>query len=215
MKTITSIEPQKKYKNRYNLYIDGCFYMGINEDIIIKNFLSVGMEVSDDFIEDIIRTEEYSKAFNSAINKLSFRARSKREIEKILQEKGYDGDIIKSTIQKLEKYQYLDDVAFATAFIKDKQNFKKAGKGLLKQELYYKGVDKKIINRLLTENITDEGEYERALELAQNKNLSFRTKDDKNSRYRKLSGLLARKGYSFDIISKVIKRVLYLNEEDF
>ncbi|NLJ14511.1 MAG: hypothetical protein GX372_04540, partial [Ignavibacteria bacterium] len=59
-----------------------------------------------------------------------------------------------------------------------------------------------------------EDEYKRALELAEKKNSKFSSKDDKNKKYRQLSGLLSRKGYSFDIISKVVKKVIN-NEGEF
>lgn len=213
MKKITLIEPQNRRKNRYNLYIDNSFYMGIDEDIIVKCSLSIGKEVSEDFMESVVKAEEISKAFNTAINSLSFRARSTKEIEAKLREKGYEPPTIKYVIEKLKELKYLDDIAFTHSYIKEKQNFKKAGKKLLKQELHQKGIDKETIDQLVEENITYEDEYERALELAQKKNSSFGIKEDKNSKYRKLSGLLARKGYSFDVISKVIRAVLAVDVE--
>lgn len=212
MKTITAIEPQKKRKNRYNLYINNSFFMGVDEDTIIKYSLSVGMKAPDNLIKNIEKTEEYSKAFSSAVKRLSFRARSKNEIKKYLKQKGYSNDVIKVTIEKLIQYKYLDDVAFTKAFIKEKQYFNKYGKKRLKYELYYKGVDKEIANQLIEENAADEDEYKRALEVAQKKCSSFGSKENRNSKYKKLFSLLVRKGYSFDIISKVIKVVLNNSE---
>ena len=50
-------------------------------------------------------------------------------------------------------------------------------------------------------------QYETAMELAQKKLPSYK-KDDQNAIYRKLSGFLQRKGYSYDVISKVMRKVL-------
>lgn len=208
MKTITAIERQKNHKNRYNLFINNSFYMGVDENIIIKYSLSPGMEVSEEFMENIVKAEEYSKAFNSALNQLSYRARSKSEVEKNLRTKGYSCDAIKNAIEKLEKFKYLDDVAFANSYIKEKQNINKVGKRMLKQGLYQKGIDKELIDQIVTENVKDEEEYLRALELAQKKNSNMNSEKNKNKKYKKLSDILSRKGYSFDIISKVLKIVL-------
>jgi regulatory protein len=207
MKKITKIEAQKRHKDRYNLYVNDEFALGVDEDIIIKYSLSVGKEVSDSFIEDVVKAEEVSKAFNYAVNLLSFRSRSTRELATKMKQKGYEQEPIDKVIEKLNYYGYLNDYHFSTQLVNDKQKFKHAGKNLLKQELYQKGVDKEIINQVIEEKVNDEEEYERALMLAEKK-VKTLTKDDKNAKYRKLSGLLARKGYSFDIISKVIKEVL-------
>lgn len=214
MKKITLIEPQKRRKHRYNLYINNSFYLGIDESVIVKCSLSVGKEVSDEFLENIVKTEELTKAFNTAMSSLSFRARSTKEIEKKLKEKGYDPLIINQVIERLSEYGYLNDVAFAESFIKEKQNFKKAGKRMLKRDLYQKGIEKETIDQLIEDNVSDEDEYERALELALKKSSSFSTNENRNSKYRKLSGLLARKGYSYDIISKVIRKVLSADAGD-
>jgi len=213
MKKITSIEPQKKHKARYNIYVDNKFFIGVDEDVVIKYSLSTGKEVTDDFLQNVVKAEEYARAFNAALNKLSYRARSQSEIEKALKEKGYNDEVIKTTIDKLIKYKYLDDVTFANSLIKEKQIFSKAGKQKVKQELYRKGIDREIINQLLTENISDEEEYERALELAKERYTRLDPAEDRNSKYRKLSGLLARKGYSYGIISKVM-RAIFDNKVD-
>lgn len=207
MKKITKIEPQKRHKNRYNLYVEDTFALGVDEDIVIKYSLSPGKEVSDTFIEDVVKAEEVNKAFNCAVNLLSFRSRSTKELMVKMKQKGFEEESIQKAIEKLVYYGYLNDYQFSTQWVSDKQRFKKAGKNLLKQELYQKGIEKEIIEQVLQENVNEEDEYQRALELAEKK-VKTLGKDDRNAKYRKLSGLLARKGYSFDIISKIMKEVL-------
>ena len=55
---ITSIEPQKRNKDRFSIYIDDKFYMGVNQDVVLKHFLTKGMEVDEEFLNDVIKTEE-------------------------------------------------------------------------------------------------------------------------------------------------------------
>ena len=210
---ITNIEQQKKRKNRYNVFIDDEFAFGVDEDVIIKCSLKKDKEISDSFIENIVKAEENSKAFNYSILLLAYRPRSISEIKTKMNQKGYEQSSIDNAIKLLEKNGYLNDYAFGKSFIKDKQEFKKAGKNLLKQELYKKGIDRDVVDQLIEETVNEDEEYERALAVAQKKNNIFRASDDLNSKRRKLYGLLGRKGYSFDIISKVINEVLKENQE--
>lgn len=204
---ITNIEKQKKNKNRYNIFINNEFAFGLNEDVIVKHSISVGQEITEQYIEDILKSEEKAKAINYAIILLGYRPRSINELKLKMSEKGYESELIDYAIEMLEKYNYLNDYEFGKSFIKDKQSFKKAGKNLLKRELYQKGIDKEIVNQLIIETVNEEDEYERAFALAKKKNDILKS-DDINTRYRKLSGLLVRKGYSFDIISKVLNEIL-------
>ncbi|WCK57059.1 RecX family transcriptional regulator (plasmid) [Aneurinibacillus sp. Ricciae_BoGa-3] len=207
MKKITKIEQQKRHKNRYNIYLDDTFAFGVDEDVLIKFSLSTGKGLEDAFIEDVLMGEEITKAFNYAVNLLSFRSRSKGELNTKMKQKGYEPNIMDKAIEKLVYYGYLNDYDFSKQLVHDRQKFKKAGKNLLKQELYHKGVDKEVIEQVLQESVNEEEEYQQAYELTEKKAKSL-SNDDRNAKYRKLTGLLARKGYSFDIISKVIKEVL-------
>jgi regulatory protein len=201
------IEAQKKHKGRYNLYVNDQFALGVDENVLLKYGLSKGKEVTNEFLEEVIKAEELGKGFNYAINLLSYRARSQREIMTKMKEKGYDGSMIEKVLEKLQEYGYINDYQFSQQWVSDKQKSKKAGKNLLKQELFQKGIDRDVIQQVIDENVHPEEEYGRAYELAEKKMRTLQ-KEDRKSKYRKLSGVLARKGYTFDIISKVLKEIL-------
>lgn len=209
---ITSIEPQKRNKDRFSIYIDDKFYMGVNQDVVLKHFLTKGMEVDEEFLNDVIKTEEKNKAINTACNYLGFKPRSEKEVRDKLRDKGFEDEIIEDTIDFLYKYKYLNDYDYGKALINDKKNFKKAGKNLLKQELYKKGIDKDMILELVEETYDYDEEYRMAYEVCLKKYKLIKN-EDRNAIYRKLSSLLARKGYAFDIINKVIKEVTSSNIE--
>lgn len=213
MSKITSIQQQQKRKHRYSVYIDDEFAFGVDEDVVIKYSLKKGMEVDDNFMESIVKAEEQVKANNYALNLLSYRARSKKEIIDKMKQYGYEDNNIEITIEMLEKYEYINDYEFAKLLIKDKQNFKKAGKILLKQELFKKGIDKNIIEEVIRDNTDEESEYEMALELAKKKLNSSYKNDEKQAQYRKLYSLLQRKGYGGSLVGKVVKEVLGELEE--
>lgn len=204
---ITKIEQQKRNKDRFSLFIDDEFYMGIDQDVIIKHYLTKGMEVDEKFLNEIIKTEEQNKSNNTALNYISFKPRSEKEVRTKLKDKEFDEDIIDNTIAFLYKYNYLNDYDYGKSLINDKKNFKKAGTNLLKQELYKKGIAKDTIQELIEESYDYDEEYEMAYAVAIKK-YNLIKNEDKNSIYRKLYSLLGRKGYGFDIINKVVKNII-------
>ncbi|WP_313757367.1 RecX family transcriptional regulator [Tissierella sp.] len=201
---ITSIEPQRN-KNRVNIYVDNIFSIGIDEELRYKYKLEIDMEVNDEFIKEVLEAEERSKVLNHALNLLSYRQRSENEIYNALKRKGFESSHIEYAMNYCRENRYLDDKDFAQSFIKDKTNLNKLGPKRIRYELILKGISKDIIDELLI--VDYEEQYEIAMEIALKKLKSYKN-DDYNSIYRKLSGFLQRKGYSYDIISKVVKDIL-------
>jgi regulatory protein len=202
---ITKIEPQKRNKKRVSVYIDDRFAFGIHEDIAYRLHIQEGTDIDKDYIENVLKTEEQNKANTYALNLLSFSARTEKQIRDKMSEKEYESSIINNTIEFLTRTGLLNDSKYAENFAKDKANFNKYGNSRIKFELYRKGVSKDIVEDVISNQPDDE--YERALEVATKKILSYKN-DDKNAVYRKMSGFLQRKGYSYDIVSKVMKELL-------
>lgn len=201
---ITSIEPQKN-KNRVNIYVDNLFSIGIENELRYKYKLEVDMEVDDNFIIDVLKAEEQHKVTNYALNLLSYRQRSEKEIYLALKRKGFDESYIRYSIDYCIENNYINDRTFAISFINDKLNLNKLGSERIKYELILKGISKDIIDELLI--IDSDEQYEMAMELAHKKLPSYK-KDKPDTVYRKLSGFLQRKGYPYDIISKVMRQIL-------
>lgn len=201
---ITSIEPQKN-KNRVNVYVDNLFSIGIEDELRYKYKLEVDMEVDDNFIKDVLKAEEQNKVTSHALNLLSYRQRSEKEIYLALKRKGFEENYIRYSINYCMENNYLNDKDFAISFINDKLNLNKLGPERIRYELILKGISKDIIDELLI--IDHNQQYEIAMELAQKKLPSYK-KDNPDAIYRKLSGFLQRKGYSYDVISKVMRQVL-------
>lgn len=201
---ITSIETQRD-KTRVNIYIDDKFAFGISEEIRFKHGLTVDQDIEDNFIQDILLYEEQFKATNYALNLLSYRQRSEKEIFTALKRKGYEEQFINKAIEYCKENKYIDDLTFAKSFINDKINLNKLGPNRIKYELLNKGISKDIIDKTL--RINSHNEYEAALIVATKKFNSYKGQDQ-NAIYRKLGGYLQRKGYSFDVISKILGELL-------
>lgn len=205
MKKITDIEIQKRNKDRVNIYLDNSFAFGLTNEIRYKFDLQIHQELEESFIEDVIKAEEQTKVTTAALNLISYRQRSIKEIYDKLKEKGFEESFIHKSIEYCKELNYLNDKHFAQSFINDKQNLNRFGSKRIKYELIKKGISKNIIEEQL--NIDPDEEYEIALVLAERKMNSYKN-DDRNSTYRKLSGFLLRKGYPYDVVKKVLNMVL-------
>ena len=151
------------------------------------------------------KEDEQIKVTNYALNLISYRKRSEMEILNALDKKGFNKEYITYTIDYLKENKYINDEDFAKSFIADKQNLNKYGPNKIKYELYKKGISKEIVELSLIPD--DELEYEMALELALKKIETY-VDQDRNNIYRKLGGMLQRKGYSYDIIIRVLDFLL-------
>lgn len=195
---ITKIELQKKNNKRYSIYLDEEFSFGIHEDVLIKCGLHKDQIISQEYINEILNKEEQSKANHYAINLISYRARSTKEVKDKMIDKGYSIATIDQTVAFLKENKLLNDLEFAKMFIRDKTSLSRHSIIRVKNDLRQKGVDKEIVQEAI-DSISDP-DYENA------KYLSFKKYED----------LKSRKKYSdssdYDIKQKVYQ---YMNQKGF
>ena len=156
---------------------------------------------------------EFEKGKQIAYRFLSYRPRSKKEVERKLKEKKISGENIVSIISLLEKNNYLNDREFTLNWIRYRMENRPLGRRSLEYELREKGVDSEIIKDSLDEVYTGEfDEYEVAVRLAEKKIASLRkVKTEDNIVKRRLFSYLHRKGFSYDTIERVIENILDLH----
>jgi len=149
--------------------------------------------------------ERKNEALKFAMKLLGLRKRSVFEIENRLQKKGYERNIVEDVLENLDRYKYTDDKSFAESYINDRMNFRPCGRFLIKKELKERGIAENIIERKITELISEEKEISSAQKLAQRKLKTIRDKTDRNKTTQKVRSYLQIKGYSFDIISQAVE----------
>ena len=157
--------------------------------------------------------DEFEKGKQIAYRFLSYRPRSKKEVERKLKEKKISGENISSIISLLEKNHYLNDREFTLNWVKYRMENRPSGRRSLEYELREKGVDSEIIKDSLDEVYTGEfDEYEVAVRLAEKKIASLRkVKTEDNIVKRRLFSYLHRKGFSYDTIERIIENILDLH----
>lgn len=144
---------------------------------------------------------EVLKAYTRALKYLSYRPRSEKEIRDRLVKKQFDPMIIDQVIKKLKEDKFLNDTQFADWWTEQRQTFRGKSKYVIKSELSEKGVDRNTIEKALSDAKDD---YETAKEFFERKKRRFENYTG-NEYTKKVTGFLQRKGFSWDIIQKILK----------
>jgi regulatory protein len=200
---ITSIEKQKKAKNRWNVFVDGEFFCGLYADTILKYGLHVNNDYSKTVLNEIKDYDEYIFGKDIALNYLSYRIRTVSELKKKLKEKKVSVKTTEKILKYLEESGLINDEEFARVLIEDRIKRKPVGIRVLKQKLYEKGVPKQIGEKVL-ENVFNNVD-EKQLALINFKKLYPKIKDkEKQVQKKKTYEYLTRKGFGYDVISEIV-----------
>lgn len=204
---ISKIERQKRNAQRYNIYIQDEYAFSVHEDILISHRLLKGKEITAEEFHLIIAEEETKKAERAAYHYLSYRPRTRKEMNEYLKGKGLALPTIEHTINKLLSEGYLDDRYFAQKWVSERLRLKKKGPLLLKEELKQKGISSALVEEAL-HSIEHEDQIEACLPLAEKKWNQLQNKCiDRREQKHKLIGYLQRRGFSFDVIQSVVHRL--------
>ena len=143
--------------------------------------------------------EALKKAKNQALKYLAYRDRSKWEVTQYLEKKQHSHLVIQQTLEYLESLDYVDDQRFALQWGQFNINKKKFGKNRLYLELLNKGIDREILENIMSTLYENNPEIELAKECASKKWESLKgVEADKKKR--RLFQHLKRRGFSADII---------------
>lgn len=160
MPQITAVTPQKKKPSRYNIFLDGHFAFGIEDESLIKHKLKVGLSLTQEEIKEIVKEGKLGNLVNKSLNFLSYRPRSQKEIEDYLAKKiaaaeeitfnqAKASSLISEVIAKLKKYKYINDYDFAKWWLESRLKSNPKGPRLIEMELREKNIDKQIIEKVL------------------------------------------------------------------
>lgn len=202
---ITAFNPQKRNRERVNIYLDGEYACAVS--LLVAADLSLGQFLSDDEIEALKVQDERSRAYQHAIFYLGFRSRSESEMASYLRKKKYSPEAISETIERLRQQEYLDDAAFVRAWIEDRERFRPRGRRALRYELAQKGINRELIDSALD----DLDEDELAWRAVEGKLRQWRHLAEAELR-KKAMGYLNRRGFNYEVARQAVDRAVITND---
>jgi len=196
---ITALQPQRRSKRRFSVFLDGNFLFGLAAETVAALGLRVGTEVDRAKLDEIAREEQLHQARQYAFLLLSYRARTTTELRQRLTRKGFSPDIVSHTLQRLGELKMIDDAGYARQFVQDRVSIGHKGKWRVRGELLKRGVAREHIEEALA---AAPDETAAAREVAE-KYLSRNKRLEPAVLKRRLYALLARRGFSPDTIRHV------------
>jgi len=212
---ITSVEPQKKNPHRFNIFLDGLFAFGADEDLVVNRRLVLGKEISSEDLEKILFEVEVGKLMERMYRLFNVRQRSEKEVKDYLKNLAFKRKIkdqeeisevtIQSLIDQLKRKGLIDDEQFARAWVEARS--KKYGPNRIKQELFQKGINREIIEKVISDKRDEISGNEIAEKLLEKKMriwkklpaLQFRKKDTE---------YLMRRGFEYETIKIVVEKLI-------
>lgn len=153
---------------------------------------------------------ELKKAKFYALKVLNFRPRSVEELTEKLKTKGYADPVIGAVVEEFAKKGLLDDSKFSRLWVESRLAARPTGASILKKELKARGVDEKTAEKVLEASLKGRDEYETVKQLADDRMVHLKGLD-KTTAKRRLFGFLKRRGFSTDIIFRVLEETKYEN----
>ncbi|WP_436537299.1 regulatory protein RecX [Actinoplanes sp. HUAS TT8] len=154
---------------------------------------------------------ESERAREICLNQLSTRPRTRAELAKVLARKEISEEVIAEVLDRYDEVGIIDDAAFARAWVSSRHHGRGLARRALANELRQRGVDAEVASEAL-ESVDDESEAETARALVDRK---LRTATGTpEAVFRRLVGMLARKGYPAGIAIRAVKDALAARDEE-
>jgi regulatory protein len=198
---ITDIKQQKRNEARYSVYVDGRYAFSLSDLDLSNSGLRLRAELTQDQVEWWQAQSLESKAYAAALRQISLRRRSERELSDYLKRKEYEPDTITSVLERLRDLGLMDDAAFASAWIADRQLLRPRSRRTLEQELMQKGIAREIIRDALAE-LDEDAQADVLMNMIERKRRLSQYQDPQ-----KLMAYLGRQGFGYEEIKKALARL--------
>ena len=93
--------------------------------------------------------DSFEKFYNKALEFLSYRTRSEKEVREKLKLKQAEPQVFEKVISKLKEKRFINDEEFARQWIENRERFKPRSLRLIRLELRQKGIEGEILERVV------------------------------------------------------------------
>jgi regulatory protein len=141
-----------------------------------------------------------------ALRKLTSKARTRQELDRALHAKNVPQGVIDAVLDRLQEVGLVDDASYAEGWVSSRQRRRHLSRSLLRRELQAKGVDHSHIDRAL-DHVDRDTELSSARDLVERKHAAMNGLS-RDVQYRRLAGMLSRRGFDTAITTQVLADVL-------
>jgi regulatory protein len=155
---------------------------------------------------DEVDADVESVARTIALRKLTAKACTRHELDQALQAKNVPESVIGGVLDRLQEVGLVDDASFSVDWVTSRQQGRHLSRRLLRRELQAKGVEPTYIDSAL-DRVDRNAELNSARDLAERKRKGMNGLS-RDVQYRRLAGILGRRGFDAGITTQVLADVL-------
>lgn len=193
---VTSIREHPRHPGRFSLEIAGVRAGSLSAEWIADLGLRVGVVVSDTMLPGVLAATRETSCFDKAVAALARRSRSRADLGRWLQHRGFAPGETDATLERLTSLGLLDDAAFAQGFARSRLAARPQGRRRIVAELLRRGVARDVVDSVMAALDGDGEESESArLKAAGTRRADTMRSLDPAVAERRLFGWLARRGF--------------------
>lgn len=195
---------------KIHIYLDGEYRATVDKDWWYSEKYRNTKEITEDELTELISSVSFRRAYNKALDFLSRRPYSEKEIKRKLKEKDFNESAIEYAVNRLKELSLIDDVHYAELVSEHLYTNKHFGEKRIMQELLFRGIDRETAQNAIL--ALDKDSINSIVLLLEHK---FKGKfSDEKGKQRTVAALL-RYGYSYSDIKTAFQSVSQTFEEDF
>lgn len=156
--------------------------------------------------ETLPSADPQSVARNIALQQLTAGPRTRQQLAEVMAKRDVPDDAAAAVLDRFVEVGLIDDAAFSRSWVETRHRGRGLARGAIAQELRQRGVDQPDIQAAL-DDLDPDRELATARELVAKKLPSTR-RFERQARFRRLTGMLARKGYPPGMCVQVVAEAM-------
>lgn len=207
-RTISGLKERVHKPGRYRLEVDGKTVATVDVSLVVELGLKPGREYTDELDVLVQHSAAKLNTIDRALNALSSRSRSTKELERWLIGKQLPKEHIPGALERLTELGFLNDFEFARGFARSRAVNRGQSRRRIEAELSKRGVHRTTIGQAIADVFAHEEIDERAqVEAAAAKKMKSLLQLDPDVNRRRLYGFLARQGFNSQLIGEVMRQL--------
>ncbi len=207
--TISSVVAQPKTRRhlgtRVNVFIDDKFSFSLALELALDFGLKPNFVITPVILEELLKRDGDARAYARALNFLSYRARSSKEVRDKLLRDEFPESVILRVLERLHRNGGLNDASFSNLWVESRSRSR--GAQMLKQELRQKGVGSETIAQSLPDAEEELANCIEALRPQLRKWNGLETRERQNKAF----AFAQRRGFNFSVAKNALR---VLDEEE-
>lgn len=197
---VTALKLQARNVDRVNVFLDEEYAFSLAK--IIAAQLKIGQQLTEEDIAELNKQDAEEEAYQRGLRIIARRPHAERELRLKLNRKNLDDDVLEVVVQRMKEHGWIDDHAFAEAWVENRRVFRPRGARALRSELRGKGVTSEAIEAVLEGYDEDAAAYDAGVKAARRWQQA-----EREEFFKRVGAYLARRGFSYATFSPVVERL--------